>query len=50
MATAGFPDPGTLIYRAASYRDSALDAGVAEDLEKGKIFSPQNSLERGTAY
>lgn len=45
MATASFPDSGALIYLVGSCCDSALDAGVAEDREKGNIFSPQRSLK-----
>jgi hypothetical protein len=44
-ATANFFDPHTLIGFAANCYNSALDAGMAEYHEKGKIFSPQNWLK-----
>jgi hypothetical protein len=44
-ATVGFPDPDALIGFAANCYNSALDAGMAEYQEKGKIFSPQNWLK-----
>jgi hypothetical protein len=44
-ATVTFPDPDALIVFAANCYNSALDAGMAEYAEKGKIFSPQNWLK-----
>lgn len=44
-ATVNFPDPDALIGFAANCYNSALDAGMAEYQEKGKIFSPQNWLK-----
>ena len=44
-ATIGFPDPDALIGFAANCFNSALDAGMVEYQEKGKIFSPQNWLK-----
>jgi hypothetical protein len=44
-ATIGFPDPDPLIGFAATCYNSALEAGIAEYQEKGKIFSPQNWLK-----
>jgi hypothetical protein len=44
-ATVGFPDPDALIGFAANCYNSALDAGMAEYQEKGRIFSPQNWLK-----
>jgi hypothetical protein len=44
-ATVSFPDPDALIVFAANCYNSALDAGMAEYAEKGKIFSPQNWLK-----
>jgi hypothetical protein len=41
----GLPDPDALIGFAANCYNSALDAGMAEYQEKGKIFSPQNWLK-----
>ena len=44
-ATTGFPDPDALIGFAANCYNSALDAGMAEYQERGRIFSPQNWLK-----
>ena len=44
-ATIGFPDPDALIGFAANCYNSALEAGMAEYQEKGRIFSPQNSAQ-----
>lgn len=44
-ATVGFPDTNALINVAASCYNSALEAGMSEYAEKGKIFSPQNWLK-----
>jgi hypothetical protein len=44
-ATVGFLDPDALIGFGANCYNSALDAGMAEYQEKGKIFSPQNWLK-----
>ncbi len=44
-ATVGFADPDALIGFAANCYNSALDAGMAEYQEKGRIFSPQNWLK-----
>lgn len=44
-ATVTLPDPDALIGFAANCYNSALDAGMAEYQEKGKIFSPQNWLK-----
>ena len=44
-ATVGFPDPDALIGFAATCYNSALEAGMAEYQEKGRIFSPQNWLK-----
>jgi hypothetical protein len=44
-ATVGFPDPDALIGFAANCYNTALDAGMAEYQEKGRIFSPQNWLK-----
>ncbi|HVZ18342.1 MAG TPA: AIPR family protein [Terriglobales bacterium] len=44
-ATMQFPDPDALIGLAATCYNSALEAGMNEYQEKGKIFSPQNWLK-----
>ena len=44
-ATMGFPDPNALIALAATCYNSALEVGMNEYQEKGKIFSPQNWLK-----
>ena len=44
-ATVGFPNPDALIGFAANCYNSALDAGMAEYQDKGRIFSPQNWLK-----
>ena len=44
-ATAGYPDPDSLISFAASCYNSAFEMGMNEYSEKGKIFSPQNWLK-----
>ena len=44
-ATTAVADPDALIGFAANCYNSALDAGMAEYVEKGKIFSPQNWLK-----
>jgi hypothetical protein len=44
-ATVGFPDPEGLIGHAANCYNSALEQGMTEYQEKGKIFSPQNWLK-----
>lgn len=44
-ATTGIATADELIDFAASCYNSALDAGVAEYQEKGKLFSPQNWLK-----
>jgi hypothetical protein len=43
--TVNVADPAGLIGFAANCYNSALDAGMAEYQEKGKIFSPQNWLK-----
>ena len=44
-ATIAFPDHDALIGFAANCYNSALEMGMAEYSEKGKIFSPQNWLK-----
>ena len=44
-ATTNFPNPNALIDVCASCYNSALEAGMSEYAEKGKIFSPQNWLK-----
>jgi hypothetical protein len=44
-ATLEFKDPDALIGFAANCYNSALEAGMAEYAEKGRIFSPQNWLK-----
>ncbi|MGI0085996.1 MAG: AIPR family protein, partial [Nitrososphaerales archaeon] len=44
-ATTNLPDPNVLIDLAATCYNSALDAGIVEYQEKGKLFNPQNWLK-----
>lgn len=44
-ATTNIPDPAALIGMAANCYNSALEAGMNEYRDKGKIFSPQNWLK-----
>lgn len=45
QATKRIPNPEDLIVLAANCYNSALEAGMTEYQEKGKIFSPQNWLK-----
>jgi len=44
-ATVNYADPDALISLAANCYNSALESGMTEYSEKGKIFSPQNWLK-----